>query len=166
MSKKHHKHKDNASKKQELVLPLVIRQYPAAKRPWLTAAIVLFLLLMIISMLSPKGGWSGLLVPIVLLAIILHSLIPYFIPTTYTFTKEQIEVRRFGKPSVFKWDDYRAYSMQGNGVVLWMEMHPASKTSSFSAYFKSLRNSVFIPLDEESMQIVEPLISRKLVKTD
>ncbi|MGM9991586.1 MAG: hypothetical protein ACI376_01880 [Candidatus Bruticola sp.] len=166
MSKKHYKNKQSNSKNKEIALPLIIRQHPAVKRPWLTAVIVLFLLLMIFSMFSSKGGWSSLLVPAVLLVVILHGLIPYFVPTTYTFTKEQIEVRRFGKPSVFKWDDYRAYSMQSNGFVLWMEMHPASKSSSFSKYFKSLRNSVFIPLDEESMQIVEPLISRKLVKTD
>ena len=166
MSKKHRRNERNQAKKNELMLPLSIKQHPAARRPWLTAVIVLFLLLMVFSMFSSKAGWSGLLVPALLLGIILHGLVPYFSPTTFTFDKEQITVSRFGKPSIFKWDDYRSYSVQGNGFVLWMEMHPASKTSSFSAYFKSLRNSVFLPLDEEAMQKVEPLIAKKLVKTE
>ncbi len=166
MSKKHRRNERNQTKTNELKLPLVIKQHPAARRPWLTVVIILFLLLMVFSMFSSKAGWSGLLVPILLLAIILHGLVPYFFPTTFTFDKEQILISRLGKPSVFKWEDYRSYSVQGNGLVLWMEMHPASKTSSFSAYFKSLRQSVFLPLDEEAMQQVEPLIARQLVKTE
>lgn len=165
MSKKHRRN-EHSNAKKELTLPLVIKQHPAAKRPWLTTVIVLFLLLMVFSMFSSKAGWSGLLVPAVLLVVILHGLVPYFFSTTFTFDKDQIEVSRFGKPSVFKWDDFRSYSVQGNGFVLWTEMHPASKKSSFSSYFKSLRNSVFLPLDEEAMQKVEPLMARKLVKTE
>lgn len=162
MSKKH-KNKGTGNKdKDNLSLPLVIRQHPAAKKPWLTAVIVVFLAFMFYTLFTAKD--LGIVVPALLTAMVIYSLVPYFFVTTITFTQEEVSVKRFGSPAIFKWDNYRSYSLQGNGVVLWEEMRPASGGASFSQYMKSMRHSVFLPLDAENIEKIEPILSHKLVK--
>lgn len=163
MSKKHRKNEEQAKPKvKEWALPCTMVQHPAAKRPWLAAAIGLFLIFMMWTMIA---GWKdNIIIPLLLMALIIHSLIPFYFKTTVIFDDEGVSVKRFGKPEVFKWDDYRSFSMQDNGVVMWMDMRPAVGKGSFSEYFKSLRRSVFLPIDAELLGKAEEILKRKLVR--
>lgn len=163
MSKKSKKKRLEEKDSSSVSWPLVLVNHPAARRPWVAVCVVLLLIFMVYSTISNRQEW-GILVPALLLALLVHSLIPFFWATTITFTPEEISVQRFGKPEIFKWDDYRSYSVQDNGVVLWMEMRPAGEKAGFGAYFKSLRRSVFLPLAREDRGRAEEILGRKLVR--
>ncbi|MBQ7528425.1 hypothetical protein IJT10_00780 [bacterium] len=147
---------------KENKLPLTLVQHPAAKKPMLTVVILVFLAFMTWTLFT--GFKDAILIPIILMAIVLHGLIPYFFVTRFTFSNEGIEVKRFGKPTFIKWEDYRSYSVQNNGVVLWMDMRHAGKGSSFKEYLQSMRRSMFLPLDYEHIERVEEILSERLVK--
>lgn len=163
MSKKNRERRQqNAKKEKTDALPFTLVNHPARQKPWLTVMIVVFLAFMVWTLFT--GFKGALFIPLILMAIVLHGLIPYFFATKLTFSQEGIEIARIGKPTVIKWEDYRSYSLQSNGIVLWMDMRPADAKSSFSEHLRSMRRSMFLPLPADLRERAEAVLVKKLVK--
>lgn len=135
--------------------------HPAGKRPVLAAGVAAFLGFM------GSAMWFVMqepYVPLVLMGVMVYSLVPFYIPTYYSFDQEGVTVKRWGRAKLHKWSDYRSYSVQGNGMVFWADTAAPSKITSLGKQVSALRRSVFLSLDEEMLKQAEPLVRKKLVR--
>lgn len=94
---------------------LVWRVHPLVERPRASLVLALLLggILGVIGWTFPEPGWV-LLSAVVLFA----ALAKYFLPTTYRFDMEGIEVQFLGVRRKYRWDVFRRCEAGSNGVFL------------------------------------------------
>lgn len=88
--------------------------HPAAGRPRLALALCFGLGLV------GSAAWQFLPEPLVtlpMLALLLASLAPFFVPTRYELG-EELRITRLGRRQTYSWDRFRAFRVERNGVLL------------------------------------------------
>lgn len=146
------------SKKKEMDL----RFHPAAKRRGLALGTAIFLGVMLGAMFVVV---KEIYIIIVLVGLMVYSVLPFYVPTDYHLDGEGISMMRYGKKRVHKWSDYRSYSVQSNGIVIWTDVAGANTRARFGTQMKALGSSVFFPMDKEMIEEAEPLLRTVLVKS-
>ncbi len=138
---------------------LKLRFHPAAKEPlkaWGYAAFVGFMGGVLFMILNQP------LIVALLLGIMIYNLFPYYLPSDYSFEDEGIRVTRWKREHFYKWNDYRSFTIEQNGIVLWAEVSAPSKDTPFREKMSSLRRSVFLLMSKEMLEQAEPLLRQKL----
>jgi len=86
------------------------------KRNWIVStAVVLFLIILCSAIYLSFNSATFLLLSVAILVI---SLSPFFLPTTYTFQDDCIIVKSLFRKSSRQWDSFKSYYPDRNGVLL------------------------------------------------
>ncbi|HXE73028.1 MAG TPA: hypothetical protein VNO81_10240 [Candidatus Nitrosotenuis sp.] len=130
---------------------LEVHFHPAARRPVQAAAVAGGVGMVL------GGAWQLVGDPLVVgicgLLLVL-SLSGYFLPTTYRFTSQGIEIAHAGGRRWLPWQRFRSFVADRNGFFLspYRQGHP----------LEGLRG-VFLPLAREDREAVRALLAQRLV---
>ncbi|MBQ7568183.1 hypothetical protein IJT17_05185 [bacterium] len=141
---------------------LELKFHPAAENParaWLLAGFIGFMGGVMFFVLN-----SPLVVGL-LLFMMIYSLVPFFFPTYYRFDSQGITMKRTGKEHAYSWDDYRSFTIQDNGIVIWAEVSVPNANDGFRKRMSALRRSVFFPMTPEMIGQAERILRQKLALT-
>lgn len=143
-------------------MKLEFKFHPAGQRPLQATAVAVFLVFMAVALLYMIN--SPFLVALLIFAVT-YSLLPYYFPTYYTLDDKALTMTRLGKDYVYLWDDYRSYTVQKNGIVIWAEASLPQRKDGVKNQMKALRHSVFFPMTPEIIEASTKLLRQKLVLT-
>lgn len=143
-------------------MKLELKYHPAGDKPTRALILACFIAFM--------GGvilfvLNNMLVAALLPALTIYSLVPYFFPTYYTFDEQAITAKRLGKTSVYAWDDYRSFTVQANGIVLWTVVDLNAAESNYKEKMAVMRSSVFLLMTPQMIEKADGILRRKLALT-
>ena len=143
-------------------MKLEFKFHPAGQHPGQATAIAAFLAFMAGALLYLLN--SPILVAL-LIFVVTYNFLPYYFPTYYKLDEKALTMSRLGKDYVYLWDDYRSYTVQKNGIVIWADATLPQRKDGVKNQMKALRRSVFFPMTPEIIEASTKLLRQKLVLT-
>lgn len=145
------------------MMNLQLRFHPAAKTPLKAWGYAVFIVAMgfLMWMIMKQPLVTGLL-----MAVMVYNVIPYFVPTNYTIDEQGIHYKRLQSQRLYKWEDYRSYSVEKNGLIVWAKELVPNAQMDTRERFKALRRSAFLPMSEDLVAQAEPVLRQRLIKLE
>lgn len=143
-------------------MKLEMKFHPAADSPrkaWLTAIFLGFMAGALLYVFPYP------LITALMVFMMVYNLLPFYFPTYYKLDDQAITMSRLGKDYVYPWDNYRSYTIQQNGIVLWPETSVPQRNDGVKKQMSALRRSVFFPMTPKMISDAESLLRQKLVLT-
>ena len=144
-------------------MQLELRYHPAAEHPikaGLYAAFIGAMAALMPAMLNSTFASA------VLLALMIYNVTPYFVATNYRIDDEGLHYQRLGKQRHYLWQDFRSYSRDKNGIILWAKDFVPDEKMDSRQRWQAMRRSAFLPMSPALMEQSEPLLQSKLVQLE
>ena len=144
-------------------MKLELKFHPAADQPGKALDMAVFIAFM--------GGvmffvLNSALIVGLLLAAMLYSLLPFFVPTYYTFDEKGVAVKRLGRERVYSWEKYRSFTVENNGVALWTVEDISKAGGTSKERLAVMRSAVFLLMTPQMIEQAGGILRQKLAAVE